>query len=197
MRLLFIRTAGLFAAIATLTFALAPGGAGAATDIEVGNFYFCGASSQGGVCETTLNAGDAVTWSVAGGTHTVTECDDSFATCPPAAGFSSGSLSSGGTFSHTFDAAGVFEYRCNIHPSAMRGRITVLAQATPTPSPAPTQAASPTASTAAASPTPAKAPSTGGPPGDGQGAPWAALLLTAGAALLGGSVVLAVRRRLA
>ncbi len=192
MRLLPILAAG-FLAVAVLTLALpVPGSTRAATDIEVDNFYFCGASSQGGVCETTVNAGDTVAWSVNGGTHTVTECDDSFSACPPSGGFSSGTLSSGGSFSHTFSTAGTFEYRCNIHPSQMRGRITVVAQATPTPTAAPTQGASPTL---AASPTPVKVPSTGGAPGGG-GSPWAAALLALGGlALLAGAAGLTLRLR--
>jgi plastocyanin len=38
--------------------------------------------------------------------------------------FSSGNISSGGTFSHTFTTAGSYPYTCTIHPS-MVGTITV------------------------------------------------------------------------
>jgi len=38
--------------------------------------------------------------------------------------FSSGSILPGARFQHTFQAAGSFEYHCNIHPT-MRGTITV------------------------------------------------------------------------
>jgi len=38
--------------------------------------------------------------------------------------FSSGNISSGGTFSHTFAAPGSYPYHCTIHPS-MVGTITV------------------------------------------------------------------------
>jgi len=38
--------------------------------------------------------------------------------------FNSPVLSKGGSFSHTFDQAGTFEYYCNIHP-AMTGKIIV------------------------------------------------------------------------
>lgn len=190
MRLLPKLASGCLAMAALTLALLATGSSSAATDVEVGNFYFCGASSQGGVCETSVNAGDTVTWSVNGGTHTVTECDASFSTCPPSGGFSSGSLGAGGEFSHTFSTVGTVAYRCNIHPSQMRGTITVVAQATAAPTPAPTQAASPAA---AASPTPVAVPSTGGSPGGGVSPLTTALLALGGLAALAG-LVLRLRR---
>lgn len=66
----------------------------------------------------TLNipAGTTVTWhnnnSV---THTVTAQDNSF---------DSGGLSSDGTFTHTFEQKGTFEYYCKLHPS-MTGKVIV------------------------------------------------------------------------
>lgn len=174
--------------------AVIPGGTAAAAEhnIDAGNFYFCDESFQNGVCETTVNAGDTVVWQVEAGTHTVTECDDSFTTCPPAGGFNSGSLSTGASFSHTFATAGVFEYRCNIHPNAMRGRITVVAQSTPTPT-----AAAGTASPAATA-TPAQVPASGGPPSGGQGHDAIPLLAVAGGLLAAGllaGLALPLRRR--
>jgi plastocyanin len=50
-----------------------------------------------------------------GTTHTVTADDVSFL---------SGNLNPGGTFEHTFAAAGTYPYHCSIHPT-MRGTITV------------------------------------------------------------------------
>jgi hypothetical protein len=95
-------------------------------NISVGDFYFCDPSFSGSVCETNISVGNTVTWQwVGAATHTVTECDDTFTTCPPAGGFDSGTLGNGATFSHTFNAAGSFEYRCNIHTTQMRGRINV------------------------------------------------------------------------
>ncbi len=178
-----------------------PGGpvAAAQQSIDVANLYFCDQSFQNGVCETTVSVGDTVVWQVKGGTHTVTECDDSFATCPPAGGFNSGTLSTGATFSHTFSSAGVFEYRCNIHPNAMRGRITVVAQSTPTPAPGATGTPSPAASaTPAGSATPAAVPVSGGRPVSERGlGDTATVILAAGLLLLAGalSAGVAVGRR--
>ncbi len=39
-------------------------------------------------------------------------------------GFGSGSLDTGGTYSHTFSDAGMFPYHCSIHPS-MNGAVVV------------------------------------------------------------------------
>ena len=154
--------------------------------IDAGNLFFCDAAHQGAICETTLTAGDTVTWNVIAGAHTVTQCDDSFSTCPPSGGFDSGAVATGSSFSHVFDTAGVFAYHCSFHPSAMRGRITVQAAATATPTAAPTTAstgtATPSPSTTAA---PAAIPRTGGGPGGGSStALWAGLILLAGAVLL-------------
>lgn len=196
-------TALAFAGLALLavTFA-APSGAAAqeTVPVDAGDFYFCSPSFQGAVCDTTIDAGDTVTWTVSAGTHTVTECDDTFTTCPPAGGFNSGTLNQGQQFSRTFDTAGVFEYHCAFHPIQMRGRVAVLAaQATPTPSPAATgtPAASPAAPAATASPSPAAIPATGGPPAGGDSASWAMVVLAgflaaSGAGALG---VVALRRR--
>lgn len=162
--------------------------------VDVGNLYFCSQSFQGSVCEKTITVGDSVTWEVKGGTHTVTQCDDSFTTCPPSGGFDSGNLSTGSTFSHSFSAPGVFAYRCNIHPNAMRGRITVVAQSTATP--VATAVPSPTATVGAnATPTPAQVPSSGGAPGDGPGTPWGLIAVAAGLLVAAGAVGLALRRR--
>ena len=64
---------------------------------------------------TTISKGTTVTWTLTNGTHTVVS-DDGL--------FTSGSISSGGTFQHTFDTAGTFTYKCGIH-SAMTGTIIV------------------------------------------------------------------------
>jgi plastocyanin len=168
----------------------------AQTSIDVGNFYFCAQSFQGGVCETTTNTGDTVAWSVSAGTHTVTECDVNYATCPTTGGFDSSTLNQGQQFQRTFNTAGTFYYECTFHPQAMRGRVVVQAvQATATPTP--TASASPTAApTAAASATPtrtpAAVPATGGLPSDGGGAGTAAgLAVVAGglAAMAGAAIV--------
>ena len=139
----------------------------AQSNIDVGNFYFCDQSYQGSVCETTINAGDTIVWSVSAGFHTVTECDVNYSACPPTGGFGSGSLSQGQQFQQTFGSAGTFYYRCDFH-AVMKGRVVVqAAQApttpTPTPSSSPTTAPTTAASTTATR-TPAAVPATGGAP---------------------------------
>lgn len=137
----------------------------AQVNVDVGNFYFCDQSFQGGVCETTITAGDTIVWSVSAGFHTVTECDVNYATCPPAGGFDSGTVSQGQQFQRTFDSAGTFYYRCDFH-AVMRGRITVQAiQAPTTPTPTPSPTTAPTmAASATPTRTPAAVPATGGAP---------------------------------
>ena len=63
----------------------------------------------------TIAVGETVTWSLTNGTHTVVSDDGSW---------QSGSLSTGGTFTHQFDTAGEFGYKCGIH-SSMTGTIIV------------------------------------------------------------------------
>lgn len=164
--------------------------AGAATEqIEAGNNYFCAPSFENGVCTTTITVGATVTWNIVQDIHTVTECDSTYTTCPVAGGFDSGVLEATTTFSQTFDTAGDVAYYCSIHPSEMRGVISVIAAATGTPTPTPTAdatgGASPTPeATAGASPTasPAVMPISGGEPLT-DGIPFQALLLAVGGAL--------------
>ena len=63
----------------------------------------------------TISIGETVTWTLTNGTHTVVSDDGSW---------QSGSLSTGGTFTHQFDTAGEFGYKCGIH-SSMTGTIIV------------------------------------------------------------------------
>ena len=63
----------------------------------------------------TIAVGETVTWTLTNGTHTVVSND---------ASWQSGSLSTGGTFTHQFDTAGEFGYKCGIH-SSMMGTIIV------------------------------------------------------------------------
>jgi len=160
-------------------------------NVDVGDVYFCAPSFSGGICETDITVGDTVTWQWVGALlHTVTQCDPSFTTCPPAGGFDSGSSQTSGTFSHTFSTAGSFEYQCNEHFAGMRGRINVAAQATPTATAVTTSSPAQTGGNPTASPAgtqtvaPAAVPSTGGDAGGG-GSSW--LLL---AALVGGVVLI-------
>src|SRR3990170_4845494 len=116
-----------------------------ATTIQVGDYYFCDSSYENGVCDTTVNAGDAVVWewgpggSGVGSSHTTTNCADSFTLCGgPREWDSVNPLQTSGTFPHTFgaeDAGQTFLYICQIHPLEMRGQINVLVAAQPTPTP--------------------------------------------------------------
>jgi len=64
----------------------------------------------------TIKAGTTVTWTnddtVA---HTIVS---------DTGAFESNSISKGGTYSHTFDAAGTYAYHCGLHPS-MKAKIVV------------------------------------------------------------------------
>ena len=64
--------------------------------------------------EVIIAKGGTVTWKQQDSTeHTVT-----------GAGFDSGKLTQGQTFSHTFNEVGTYEYRCTVHPS-MKGKVIV------------------------------------------------------------------------
>lgn len=74
----------------------------------------------------TVPLGTTVRWTNAtSAPHTVT-----------AASFDSGTIPSGGTYSHTFTQAGTFSYHCAFHPN-MTGTIIVSGTATPPPSATP------------------------------------------------------------
>lgn len=173
----------------------------AQSTIDMGDFYFCDPSFENGVCDSTVAAGSSVTWSVSSGIHTVTQCDASFTTCPPSGGFDSGALTSGNTYSQTFNTPGTFSYWCAFHPTQMRGRILVQAQPTATPTPTATPAAgtaTPTPTTGSAgvpgaTDAPAQVPSTGGSRGDAN--PSIALALGLGLMLAGLTAVAWVRFR--
>ncbi|HYG74613.1 MAG TPA: cupredoxin family copper-binding protein [Planctomycetota bacterium] len=84
----------------------------ATTSVSIVDFDFKAAS-------ITVTVGDTVTWTNDGGApHDVTSD-------PPGA-FASGTLSSGQTFSFTFNTPGTFQYLCTIHPN-MRGTVIVQA----------------------------------------------------------------------
>src|SRR5205085_11333560 len=71
--------------------------------------------------QTIINPGDGVTWTYVSGnrTHTATSDDGT--------SFSSGNLTPGNSFSHTFNAVGTFAYHCNFH-SSMHGTVYVGTQ---------------------------------------------------------------------
>ncbi len=173
-------------------------------NIDIGDLYFCSLSFQGQICPTNISPGTTVVWTQVGfAPHTVTECDPAFSICPPTGGFDSGTLfTTGATFSQTFNAAGVFEYRCNIHPQAMRGVINVVA---PEPTPTPTQTTAPTLApnpsiatsltpTPSGTSAPAAVPPTGGSAGDAERT-ISVLLFIAGISALCACGALLARRR--
>jgi plastocyanin len=180
-------------------------------NVDVGDVYFCNASFAGGVCDTPISAGDTVTWNWVGSLpHTVTQCDATFATCPPPGGFDSGTMTgAGSTFSQTFNTPGTFPYQCNIHGAGMRGRVIVAAaQTTPTASAGPTQPAqtgtgapsasiSPSVTGTTQGPTPAAVPGTGGSESHG-GLSWPLVLAIATGVVLvvsAGAGISMLRRR--
>lgn len=189
MRFVFALAVLGFAMIGVATVGLASSGTASAASqtINVGNFYFCSAANENQVCSTNLVAGDTVTWSVGAGatSHTITECtDESFTNC--SGGFNSGAKAAGSTFSQTFNTSGTIYYRCDFHPSQMKGKLVISAAATATATPAPSANASATAA-ASGTPTGAALPQTGGPADDGAST-WLYITLVLGGALVLGSV---------
>ena len=167
------------------------------TTISVGDFWFCSASFEDGVCETTVTVGDTVVWNVGGASapHTTTDCG---ASCDNPTGsplWDSGVIDDGATFQSSFSQPGTYLYYCQVHPFLMRGRIIV--QAAPTPPPAEPTATQPPGGTetpggTGATATPAAtevsgAPDTGaGPQQDATDSRWALVALAAmGIALVG------------
>jgi plastocyanin len=66
--------------------------------------------------DVEVDAGTSVTWKWGGGVDHDVASDD----------FSS-AIQNEGTFQHTFDQAGTYSYRCNLHPG-MRGTVTVVSK---------------------------------------------------------------------
>jgi len=154
------------------------------TTIAVGDFWFCSEQFEGSECVTTVQVDDTVVWDFSGAasTHTTTGPD-----------WDSGNMN-GGTFSFTFDSPGAFDYRCNIHPTLMIGRIVVEpgpAETPPTqPSPIGDGVPAPTNTP------PPGVPKTGqGPDGGSSAAWWLAGALGAAGALLAGAGALSYARR--
>jgi plastocyanin len=182
------------------------GGEAADATIDTGNLYYCAPSFENGVCDTTITAGDTVTWQNSAGLHTVTQCDAPFTTCPPAGGFDSGLIATGASFARQFDTPGTFPYNCAFHPTQMRGRVIVAAQQTATAAPPPTSPGDSGAATqtprltvvnniAPPTPTVAGVPRSGGPVEAGGGSPWITAILGAAFSAAGGvSVYLMMRR---
>ena len=173
--------------------------------IEVGDLWFCDPSFENGVCDVTVEAGGVVEWQWVGGApHTTTHCSDDLETCSEPREWDSSPPTTSGTFSRTFrpeDVGKTFLYRCQVHPTAMRGTITVVAATEPAPAPPPSPQASPepTAEIIAPAPgdvQPTAVPSAGGPPptADETEALWW-LAIGAGGFLVASATVLALRQR--
>ncbi len=203
------------ATIAWPKFAL--GRAEAATvTVRIGDSWFCdpvGPQPCTQPHDTTISVGNTVTWEWgAGGSgtavvHTTTACADNFGTCSGPREWDSGAAQNSGTFSHTFspeEAGKTFLYRCQIHPTSMRGRIIVQGAPTPTlaPTPAPTPTPLPTPP-ATSSPTPTvtltppvpsviRLPATGGQPSGASGFPFA---IAIGVLVMGAGGLYTVRMR--
>jgi len=87
----------------------APGTSGNEVKIDISGFAFVPAT-------ITIKVGETITWTnqdSAG--HTVVADDNSW---------TSDNLGTGAKFSHTFDTAGTFTYRCGVHPT-MKGTVIV------------------------------------------------------------------------
>ena len=175
------------AVLALFTFALligtpAPSAEGATVDVLVGDFWFCSAGFQNGVCTTTITVGDTVSWDFSPSTfvHTSTDCNGDCGSPPFGTAWDSGFVPGNGPkFQHTFNSAGVFLYYCTLHPIAMRGQITV------------------TGAVGGVAELPALDGSASiqtGPEGGGLSIAWAASIAAAGAAALGIAALYARRR---
>ena len=156
--------AGASLGLAGFVLALTPMSGAGAADLTVavpadcGGPEFCFRPST-----LTIIDGEAVTWSnTSGADHIVARCDP--VNCSGAsggsgsdAGFESGDLPAGATFSHTFHGAGSYSYYCPIHGyAAMHGAVVV--NAAPTPSTSPAVAPSTTALTVTTAPAPGSTP---------------------------------------
>lgn len=89
----------------------------------------------------SVHVGDRVTW-----TNT-TKNGVQHTTTSDSAGWDSGILNAGQSFSHTFGTAGTFTYHCNVHPT-MHGTIVVAQTVTTTTTTAPRVGGGPTTTVA-------------------------------------------------
>jgi plastocyanin/DNA/RNA endonuclease YhcR with UshA esterase domain len=86
--------------------------------VMVGDFFFTPA-------DITINVGETVLWMNTGGTHNVNGNQATFPSNPES--FTSGNPASGNwSFEHTFEIAGVYNYRCDFHSVMMQGTVTVM-----------------------------------------------------------------------
>jgi plastocyanin len=165
---------------------LEPAAAQDAVTIPAGDFWFCDASFEEGVCDTEVTAGDTVVWDFSSAfvVHTTTECGASCDNPTDTPLWDSGVIDAGGTFQYTFDQPGTYLYYCEIHASQQRGRIIVRA-AEPTATPqTPIEDGTPGGAAPTATPGPGL-PGTGYGPSGGSSDGWTlATLASAGLALV-------------
>ncbi len=145
---------------------------------------------------TTVSVGDTVTWDFVAGTgadnaHTTTSAENG--------AWDSGQVDAPGTFSVTFDTAGIFHYQCDTHPIEMRAVIVVEgaeAGPTPTPSPEGSPETSPQPSPSSITPDMPPLPRVGGasPAQAGTSIPWW-LAIAGGSLLIASASILALRLR--
>ena len=127
-----LRTVAALAVVTALVGAFmavssAPAVAQETTTVAVGDLFFCDESFQSGVCETTVTIGDTVAWNFSDAAlpHTTSACGASCDAPDETPLWDSGIIDDGSAFEFTFDEAGTFLYRCDIHPAQMRGQIVV------------------------------------------------------------------------
>ena len=146
-----LASAFVIAAVAALAVLSARGNhaeAGTPITIEVSNFKFCTPGQipcPDAPLDTTVAAsvGDTISFQLVIGFHTATNCTDgTFAVC-------TGNLFNFGTGAGDWlipasaNNSNVY-FRCNVHPTVMRGLIVVGSPVTPTPTPIPPPPPTPT-----------------------------------------------------
>ena len=143
---------------------------------------------------TTVSIGDTVTWNFVEGTgvdnaHTTTSAENG--------AWDSGQVDAPGTFSVTFDTAGIFHYQCDTHPIEMRAVIVVEgAEAGPTLTPSPEMSPQPSPPSITPTPDTPPLPRVGGAPPAQAGTSirwW--LAIAGGSLLMASASILAMRLR--
>ncbi len=88
--------------------------------VVIQNFAFSPAA-------VTIHVGQTVMWRNNDMVmHTTTSGSCSGSVCTPSSGWDSGTLNTGQSFSHTFNATGTFTYYCRIHGASMQGTVVVM-----------------------------------------------------------------------
>lgn len=129
MSLSLRRTAVTLLLVGSLGFAACGGGSDKASDSGSGSGTSAGSAKDSGSAaaatvtlkaatldpaDVSVKVGETVEWKWEGGVQHNLVGD----------GFKS-ELQTKGTFDHTFDTAGTFKYKCEVHPTTMIGTVTV------------------------------------------------------------------------